>query len=682
MIGQLQKNFTLVTASMLMAATVVGTPLTAKADTVTGHLAVADWFMIVKDEGGTQTVVQSSDLEGDWREINPISFDLTVTAETVASNHLYIISVGQGGGGMMAYLSGALNGDKTLLTGSPLISILKSGIEGCSYPEAPEVSELIKGELGGSYGPTRPVARDAVKNIDSLAFPSTVKTAAGNQNPPAVWWPQGPADSPYDSEYVVFKIPYSALFEPPATGGPGDAPEDALTLTMDRQDLLNERRGAREFISGLTNIIKEREHELRVANAKLDFAENGTDVIADVIKPMEDLIETQKTRLETQSETLNDNSAEIKKLKDNAQKLENEVQRLKDLKQPPGSSAGTSGTGTTGTGAESSGIMSAPTLIAAGGGLLGLGGLAGLMLGRNRHNRHCDMHIPLLKREEEDREKSQGFDTLKKGMAFAASPMLLGGLPPALAAIKPVYDAVGRIGFAQEGKPVGKDESFGTGILISEHHVLTNRHVWEMFRHRLASPEPTGIEFYGEKESDKTDFVTFADVEPVCIDGWDAAIFTLTRTPENRAPVAITPRPAEELNDLDIVVVGYPQAQRVTDDIAEVTEKDAIFGVKRYSEGKIFRHSVDIENPYGVEAAVESVINPSESMRAICHNASTLGGSSGSAVVCKKTGDLIALHFGFDSAYEWEEAANFAVAGENLADEIEKIINPVTRVTE
>lgn len=653
----------------------------ATADTVTGHLAVADWFMIVKDEGGVQTVTQSSDLEGTWTDINPISFDLTITADSVASNHFYIISVGQGGGAMKAFLSGALEGDKTLLTGSPLISVLKSGVEGCSYPEAPEIRELILGELGGSYGPTASVARDAVKNIDRLAFPASVKTAAGNQNPPAVWWPQGPADEPYDSEYVVFKIPYSALFNAPAAKGPGDAPEDSITLSMDRQDLLNERRGMRDYIGGLTNIIKEREHELRVANAKLDFAENGTDVIADVIKPMEDLIETQKTRLETQSETLNQNLEDIKNLNDTIKAQQNTLNnQTASLTE---NAAQISGFESQISALKAQLGFATPMAMTAGGlGLLGLGGLAGLLLGRNRHNRHCELPVPPLKREEEEREKSQGFDTLKKGMVFAASPMLLGGLPPALTAIKPVYDAVGRIGFAQEGKPLGKDESFGTGILISDHHILTNRHVWEMFKHRLMSDEPTGIEFYGEKGSDKSEFIPLSDATPMFLEGWDAAILTLIRSPENRSPVSISSRPAEDLNDLDIVVVGYPQAQRLTEDIDDVTEKNPIFGVKRYSEGKIFRHSVDIDNPYGVEAAVESIINPSETMRAICHNASTLGGSSGSAVICKKTGELIALHFGFDSAYEWEEAANFAVAGENLADKISKIINTVTRVTD
>jgi len=241
---------------------------------------------------------------------------------------------------------------------------------------------------------------------------------------------------------------------------------------------------------------------------------------------------------------------------------------------------------------------------------------------------------------------------LEKGMVFAPSQMMVGGssLPLNLAAIQPAYDAVGRIGFAQESKPTGKDEAFGTGILISDRHVLTNRHVWEMFKHRLASDEGTGIEFYGLKKSDKSEFIEFDGAAPICIEGWDAAIFTLKHTPENRRPVSMTPRPAEELNDLDIVVVGYPQAYRISEEIEQVTEDDPIFAIKRYSEGKIFKHSTDDGNPYGVETLVDPAVNASEYMPAICHNASTLGGSSGSAIICKDTGDLIALHFGFDSA--------------------------------
>lgn len=677
MFGQLRNNFRPLGAIISLGAAVSAMSSTAWADTVSGHLAVADWYMIVKDEGGAPSVVQKSSLSGQWNDVTAVNFDLTVTPQTLASNNVYIIAVGQSGGAMMAYLSGMLTGDKSVLTGSPDITILTSDQEGCSFPEDAEIPELIKGQLGGSYQPTQTVARDAVKNIESLAFPEYIKAAAGGQNPPAIW-----SSKPnYDSEFVVFKIPYSALFNASDESGGSSSNEDEFTLAMTREDLLKERKGMRSYIGSLTNIIKEREHEMRVLNAQLDFAKNGTSAVSEVFGPMQKLIDTQKLRLDTQAETLAENISKIDDLKTQIDtqknKLDTQTQTLtENVSEISGLNKRIK------TLQNQIGFASPPALIGGGLGLLGLGGLAGLMLGRNRHNKHCELPLPPLKKEEEEREKSQGFETLKKGMCFAASPMLLGGLPPALAAIKPVYDAVGRIGFAQKGKPIGEDESFGTGILVSDRHILTNRHVWEMFKHRLLSDEGTGIEFYGEKKSDKSDFIPFDGAEPICIEGWDAAIFTLSRPPENRAPVSITPRPAEQLNDLDIVVVGYPQAHRMTEDIEQVTEKDAVFGVKRYSEGKIFRHSVDIENPYGVEAAVEAIINPAESLRAICHNASTLGGSSGSAVICKKTGDLVALHFGFDSAYEWEEAANFALAGENLAESVTKIISNVTYITD
>jgi|GEM_PF-6170324 len=280
-----------------------------------------------------------------------------------------------------------------------------------------------------------------------------------------------------------------------------------------------------------------------------------------------------------------------------------------------------------------------------------------------------------LPRMRSDEPEKEGAPDQIRGMVFAGSAMTAGSglLPSGLAVAQPVYDAVGRVGYAQRGVPVGEDEIFGTGILISDRHFLSNRHVWEMFKDKLGGGSGTGVEFFAEKGSERSDFVAFSGDEPEFIEGLDAAIFTLAKPVTHRKPVKVTRRPMDELDALDIVVVGYPQAHRLTDEIRAVVEKNAIFGVKRYSEGKIFRHSTDNDRPYGVEAAVAEVINQNKIMRAVCHNASTLGGSSGSAVIDKKTGDLIALHFGFDTAYEWEEAANFAIAGEMLADALARI---------
>jgi len=297
-------------------------------------------------------------------------------------------------------------------------------------------------------------------------------------------------------------------------------------------------------------------------------------------------------------------------------------------------------------------------------GLLGLGGLLGWLTARRK------------------RRQKQKYEP---GFLFSGSHMLAGPLPSTLAHCQPIYDAVGRIGYAQNGKPQGDDKTFGTGILIAPNKILTNHHVFDMAEDKLTNDFDTGIEFFGERDSDKSDFVRIdKTVPPVPLKGFDALIFTLTQDVEHRNPVELIDRPAEELKDLDVVVIGYPYKQFPDNDVREATrEDDPIMGVKRYSEGNIFDHSYGRDKPYGVEAPVRPYIHRRRKIRAICHNASTLFGNSGSAVICKESGKLIALHFGYDPEFEGEEATNFAIPGEDIAEEISKNISKtVTPVTD
>jgi len=100
----------------------------------------------------------------------------------------------------------------------------------------------------------------------------------------------------------------------------------------------------------------------------------------------------------------------------------------------------------------------------------------------------------------------------------------------------------------------------------------------------------------------------------------------------------------------------------VDDYILSLVEPDPIFGIKRVTQGQIFRHSTDTDAPFGISFKVDQLINPSEEMTAVCHNATTLAGNSGSPVLCAKTGKLVGVHFAGSRSLFGEEAANLAMA--------------------
>ena len=274
------------------------------------------------------------------------------------------------------------------------------------------------------------------------------------------------------------------------------------------------------------------------------------------------------------------------------------------------------------------------------------------------------------------------------GTLFAGSPLLAANvaapLSPAgqltashlqmltgqFAILKPAYQATGRIGYAQEGKPTSEDYSFGTGFLITPNHVMTNRHVHGFYGHYLTSEEDCGgIEFIAEKDKDASDFIPFNGEPPLLLDGLDIAIYTLSRSAKNRTPINRVHTPTKDLEGRDIAVIGYPDTHEPNNpDILAVVEDDPIFAVKRISQGKIFRHSTDNEDPYGVQVSVNETDKKKFPMQAICHNASTLGGNSGSPILDLKTGELLGVHFAGHKIFNDEEAANLAMAIAQLTE--------------
>ena len=107
------------------------------------------------------------------------------------------------------------------------------------------------------------------------------------------------------------------------------------------------------------------------------------------------------------------------------------------------------------------------------------------------------------------------------GVIFLNSPLLAGNVATPLSAagqltasnlqmltgqyavLRSAYQATGRIGFEQIGVPSSEDYSFGTGFLITDRHIVTNRHVFGLYGQYLTGEgEIGGIEFIAEKEKD------------------------------------------------------------------------------------------------------------------------------------------------------------------------------------
>ena len=231
------------------------------------------------------------------------------------------------------------------------------------------------------------------------------------------------------------------------------------------------------------------------------------------------------------------------------------------------------------------------------------------------------------------------------------------------AVLRRAYLATGRIGFAQDGIPNSDDYAFWTGFLISNQHILTNRHVHGRYGHYLLNrKDPGGIEFMAEKGNADSDFVPFNGKQPLLLPELDIAIYTLAKPVTNRAPLELRPMPIEELHPRDVVVIGYPDAHTPEKaKVLTIVEDDPVFAVKRISQGQIFRHSTDTGTPLGVETSVRKSKNSEFIMPAICHNALTLGGNSGSPVVDINSGHLLAVHFAGFKVFNQEEAANLAM---------------------
>lgn len=206
------------------------------------------------------------------------------------------------------------------------------------------------------------------------------------------------------------------------------------------------------------------------------------------------------------------------------------------------------------------------------------------------------------------------------------------GTPLIRLTIEKVLPAIGRIELpGHPTLPYG-----GTGFVVGEKLLMTNRHVAEIFTRGIGreglsfrSGRSAGIDFLKEVDSSASQFFTVNEILMIH-PYWDMALLSVQGL-EDIEPLKLMTTIPHDLHGREVAVIGYP----AMDPRNEVELQNRLFrsryNVKRLQPGK-FRGVKEIDS-YG------------HPVTAITHDSSTLGGNSGSAVIDVRTGMVAALHF-------------------------------------
>jgi endonuclease G, mitochondrial len=200
--------------------------------------------------------------------------------------------------------------------------------------------------------------------------------------------------------------------------------------------------------------------------------------------------------------------------------------------------------------------------------------------------------------------------------------------------IEEVIPSVGRIELPGNTRfPYG-----GTGFVVGDGLLLTNRHVAEIFAQGLGdrrlsflSGARAGIDFL--REQDRPTGPTLIVAKVVMIHPfWDMAILAVEGLPAGRKALRLSLKDARDLVGHDIFVIGYPAFDGRNPADVQQNLFDGRYGVKRLQPGQL---------QGGMDTASFGKLVP-----AATHDCSTLGGNSGSALFDLENGEVLGLHFG------------------------------------
>lgn len=208
--------------------------------------------------------------------------------------------------------------------------------------------------------------------------------------------------------------------------------------------------------------------------------------------------------------------------------------------------------------------------------------------------------------------------------------------------IEAATKAIGRVEIMT---PSGKrTQHLGTGFIVAERLLMTNRHVAELFVQGVGEQ---ALAFIPGMPSAAFDFGREDGFNPLDLTGtlrltgirmvhpyWDMALLELSDLAETFQPLTLSVESPEDLLGREIATIGYPGRGR---DLSATAQE---------LEAKVF------QNIYGVKRLAPGFIDGSERVQsynhlvpAMIHDCSTLAGNSGSAIIDVTTGHVIGLHF-------------------------------------
>jgi len=206
----------------------------------------------------------------------------------------------------------------------------------------------------------------------------------------------------------------------------------------------------------------------------------------------------------------------------------------------------------------------------------------------------------------------------------------------------------------------------GTGFVVGDELLLTNRHVVELFC-QTGGPQLTFTPGISPSVDLKQEVNEGAGIivnvsAPICIlSDWDAALLRTSGCSAAVRPLKLASKPPEKPTDQIATIIGYP-ALDVRGDAEEILQQiqifRAIFDKKRLQPGRLM--------------GLQQTVSFGKDVVALAHDCSTLGGNSGSALIDVEGETIIGLHFGGDylvanySVPSWELAANQRLRDEGV----------------